>query len=422
MAALKGLVVRIAFFDPYSGASGDMMLGALIDAGLSADALRAGLAALPLADYAILVESASQHGVSGTRVTVDDSADQPSRDWRVIREMIGGSGMGVRPKAAALDVFGRLARAEAAVHGMPLESVHFHEVGGVDSIVDICGTCIGLDLLGIEAVFSAPPRVGSGMVKTAHGLLPVPAPATARLLAEAGVPIAAPSALAPEVEAELLTPTGAAILATLAEFRRPAFTATSTGLGFGRKTLPWPNALRLWIGEMAEDAATEPTESGEYLVETNIDDMTPQGYDLLCERLFAAGAVDVWLTPIHMKKGRPATMVSAIVDGTRRHAVERTMIIESTTLGVRTQAISRTKATRRFETVETRWGSLQVKLRGWDGRVIDAAPEYEDCVAIARAHDVPLREVRREAERLSDGYIGMRISPDGELIAGRQRL
>jgi uncharacterized protein (TIGR00299 family) protein len=401
--------MRIAFFDPFSGASGDMILGALLDAGLPLPALRAELGKLDLAGYDLRVERVTQHGLSGTHVAVAVAADGPARDWTAIREVLEASALDGPVKAAALAIFARLAEAEATVHGVDVETIHFHEVGGVDAIVDIAGACIGLALLEIERVYSGPPRLGSGFVRSQHGLIPIPAPATAELLARAAAPAASPDPGGEPVEAELLTPTGAAILTTLAEFTRPDFVPNAIGYGFGTKQLPWPNALRLWLGTV--DAGDDS--EGDFLLETNLDDMNPQFYEPLVERLFAAGALDVWLTPIAMKKGRPATTVSLLCAASRRRALEDVLIEHSTTLGVRATRTERVKAARRTEVAVTRWGDVRLKLRAWNGRVIDAAPEYDDCLAIARAQDLPIREVWNEAHRVGETYVGRRLTAGG---------
>lgn len=397
--------MTIARFDPFSGASGDMILGALIDAGLDPDALRGALAALPLAGWELVVERVERHGITGTHVEVVVAEDATHRDWATIRGLIGGSALDPAVRDRALAVFGRLAEAEAAVHGVPVETIHFHEVGGVDAIVDIVGTVAGLALLEVDEVWCGPLRAGSGWVRAAHGLLPVPAPATARLLATANAPLAAEPPGDPA--GELLTPTGAAILTTLAAFGTPPLRPSAVGYGFGRRELPWPNALRLWLGQ---PAASDETADGELLLETNIDDMNPQFFAPLLDRLFAAGALDAWLTPIVMKKGRPATTVSAICPAARRAAVEAALFANSTTLGVRAVPIDRTKADRAFRTVATRWGEVRLKLRALDGRVTDAMPEYDDCLALATRHDVPVRAVWAEAHRLGDAYAGRKLA------------
>ena len=396
--------MKIAFFDPFSGASGDMILGALVDAGLPLASLTRELGKLPVEGYHIRAETAGQHGIHGTRVVVDVIDDVHSRAWADIREIIAGSELDAAVKAAASGIFERLALAEARVHNATPDDVHFHEVGGVDAIVDICGACIGLALLGVEAVYCGPPQAGAGFATSAHGLIPVPAPATAELLAASQVQVAAPIPAMREAPAELLTPTGAAILTTLATFSRPSFAPSAIGYGFGQMELPWPNALRVWIGELADSLATD----GEILIETNLDDMNPQFHELLVERLFEAGALDVWLTPIQMKKSRPATMVSAIAPSSKRQQVEDALIFNSSTLGVRVVPIERVKAARGVEIAVTRWGNVRVKLRAWNGRVIDAIPEYDDCLAIARKHDLAVREVWNEAHRIGESYVGQK--------------
>ncbi len=395
--------MKIAYFDPFSGASGDMILGALIDAGLPLSDLTRELGKIPLEGYGISAGQAGQHGIYGTRVVVDVQEDVHSRTWADIREIIAGSELDDPVKAASTRIFEGLAIAEAKVHASTPDHVHFHEVGGVDAIVDICGACIGLALLGVEAVYSGPPQAGSGFANSAHGLIPVPAPATVELLAAAQVRIATPIPAMRDAPAELLTPTGAAILTTLATFERPSFAPSAIGYGFGQKELPWPNALRVWIGELT----TEPGD-GEILIETNLDDMNPQFYELLSERLFAAGALDAWLTPIQMKKARPATMVSVITPADRRHQVEDALIFNSSTQGIRVTSIDRVKAARVSDVAVTRWGDVRIKLRAWNGRVIDAIPEYDDCVAIAREHDLAVREVWNEAHRIGEAFVGQR--------------
>ena len=404
--------MRIAYFEPFSGASGDMTFGALVDAGAPVDAIAAALDGLRLPGWRIEASHASQNGIAGTRVTVHADDDAHSRTWRTIRELIQGSSLSESVKSTAIAIFERLAVAEAAIHDATVDDVHFHEVGGIDAIIDICGAAVALDLLGIDQVYSSPPRVGSGFVKSMHGVIPVPAPATARMLAEAGAPVPASNPAFDAVPGELLTPTGAAILTTLARFERPGFVPSAVGYGYGVKEFPWPNALRVWIGETGEEPASE---TQEILIETNIDDMNPQHLGLLIDRLFAAGALDAWLAPIVMKKSRPAFLVSAIGTGTTRDALVGTMIEQSSTLGVRIQPIDRVKAQRRFETVVTRWGDVTVKLRAWNGRVIDVMPEHDDCMAIAIDEELPLRTVWNEAHRIGEAFVGMSIDESGEL-------
>jgi pyridinium-3,5-bisthiocarboxylic acid mononucleotide nickel chelatase len=395
---------RIAVFDPFSGASGDMILGALVDAGVPFASIRDAVSRLGIAGVHITSEPATSGAVRGTRIVVEAAVQQPSRDWRTIRGLLEESALAPVVRDAALNVFSSLASAEAEAHGEPVEHVHFHEVGAVDAIVDIVGACAGLDALGVEQVASNPVAVGSGWVRSDHGLLPVPAPATAILLAAKEIPIR-PDPLRGQQPGELLTPTGAAILGALATWNVPSYVPNRLGYGFGTRELPWPNALRLWVGETSRAGATE---GEELLLETNIDDMNPQFFEPLSERLIVAGALDVWLTPTMMKKGRPATVVSALVPADRRDEVERVFFVESTTIGVRATLVSRTRAPRRFETVTTRWGDVRLKLRGWDGRVIGAMPEYDDCLQLSRASGAPIREIWAEANRLGEVFAGQR--------------
>jgi len=387
-----------------------MVLGALVDAGLPLEQLRHSLQVLELNGYEINAETVQQRSISGTRVnvTMSEPDQQPSRAWADIRGLIERSALGDRARGMALGIFAALAGAEAQVHGTTPDDVHFHEVGAVDSIVDIVGAAIGFDLLGIEAIYSGTISLGHGFVQTRHGLLPVPAPATAELLASASAPTRAL-----DIEAELLTPTGAAILTHLATFTRPPFRSSAVGYGFGRRELPWPNALRLWLGEL-DDVAEETWDEGpsELLLETNIDDMNPEFYEPLIELLFAAGALDVYLTPIIMKRGRPATKVSVICASELRPEIDRILIEHSSTLGVRALPIDRTKAGRRIERVVTRWGDVRVKLKIWHGRVLDATPEYADCLAITRETGMPIRQVYGEAVRIAEAYVGRRMEPE----------
>ncbi|MHB8645668.1 MAG: nickel pincer cofactor biosynthesis protein LarC [Thermomicrobiales bacterium] len=415
-------MTRIAYFDMPAGISGDMTLAAFIHAAVSLEDLTYGLAPLGLSGYALRVESTSQHGLGGTRVIVDVEPDQPQRDWRAIRAMIAASGLTERAKELSLRVFGALAVAEASVHGVAVDDVHFHEIGAVDSIVDIVGTAVALDLLGIEAVYASPFAQGHGWTESQHGRIPVPAPATLALLARVHAPT-----VTLDTDKETVTPTGAAIITALAEgFERPPMTVHAMGYGFGARRMPWPNCLRIWLGDAitsrADAAPFETTLAGqtrshasaapeadaEVLLSANIDDMTPEALAYALERLFAAGALDAWFTPITMKKSRPAVHVSAICAETDRFAVTATLLRETTTFGVRATPITREKAERRWETVTTQWGQVRVKIKEWEGAVLDAVPEYEQIAAIARAAEVPFREVYAAAAEAGRQFVGVR--------------
>jgi hypothetical protein len=286
-------------------------------------------------------------------------------------------------KRSALLVFQVLAEAEGQVHGISPQKVHFHEVGALDSIVDVVGAAVGLHTLGIERLYASPLPYGSGQVKTDHGPLPLPAPATLEILARAH------AALVPSpAQAELVTPTGAAILAALATFQRPDITLERIGIGAGRKELAWPNVVRLWLGS-SPVGAEQPL----VLLETNIDDMNPQFMGGVMARLFDAGARDVFFTPIYMKKNRPATMVSVLARRSEEAALARILLEHTTTLGMRVQPIYRFEAEREFRQVETAFGSIAVKIKILDGRRMQAQPEYEDCLAAAEKNAVPVGDV-----------------------------
>ena len=380
----------IAYLDCYSGISGDMTLGALVDAGLDAEELRAALASLPVGGYELRAEPIVSRGISGTRVTVElAAAEQPHRHLSDVEAIIDGSAFAAPVKATAKAVFRRLAEAEAHVHGEPIERVHFHEVGAVDAIVDVVGAVWGFDRLGIERAYVSPLPTGSGKVRSAHGPIPVPAPATLEIARRAGAPLVPSTA-----ETELVTPTGAALAAELGEFRQPPMTVERVGYGFGRKELPWANALRLWVGQPVGASASDEVS----LLETNLDDMTPELIGAAMDRLFAAGALDVYLTPIHMKKNRPGTMLSAIVPLEREGEIAGLILRETTTLGVRVHRRWRYKADRRSESVDTPWGAVRVKVKSLDGNVT-VAPEYDDCLRVAREQNVSIADVYDAAKR-----------------------
>jgi pyridinium-3,5-bisthiocarboxylic acid mononucleotide nickel chelatase len=401
--------MRIAVFDPFSGASGDMILGTLVDAGMPLEDLQSKLSALDLGGHALRAEQVEDRAVRGTRIVVDVETAEPDRTWSDIRALIGSSSLTEDARQVALAIFEALALAEAAAHGVPVDDVHFHEAGAVDSIVDICGIAIGLAWLGVERVYARPVRTGSGFVQTRHGLLPVPAPATAHLIAGAGMPVLPPPAGHEGLEAELLTPTAAAVFATVARFDVPAFSPQQVAHGFGSRPLPWPNALRLWVGDAAQENAPEPHSDRDRLavLEANIDDMSPQAYDLAFERLFASGAVDVWLTPVQMKKQRPGVILSALAPLQRRDSVEAAILRNTTTLGVRSTSVDRRALERVCVPVTTRYGEVRLKLKIIDDRVVSAMPEYDDCAALARQHDRPFEAVWDEARRLGDRFIGL---------------
>jgi uncharacterized protein (TIGR00299 family) protein len=379
----------IAYFDCFSGISGNMSLGALLDCGVDPDSLRAELAKLAVKGYRLEIGEVRKAGLRGLHVEVPVEGDQPHRHLKDIEEIIRSGPLAERVRERSLLAFQKLARAESKVHGEPVEKIHFHEVGAVDAIVDIVGSMICLEWLDVGAVYASPVHIGSGTVKSAHGVLPVPAPATAELLR--GVPV-----YGRDVEAELVTPTGAAILAAVAAGygHAPPLRAERSGYGAGTRDLPWANLLRVTVGrEEKPSAAAERV----LVVEANIDDMNPQWYDHVMDRLFEAGAVDVYLAPIQMKRNRPAVTLSAMADESRLDALLGVLFAETTTIGIRMHPVDRRKLDREDRTVETPFGPVKIKVARLAGRVMNASPEYRDCLRIAEEKGVPLKEIYQAA-------------------------
>ncbi len=392
--------MTLAWFDCFSGASGDMILGALLDAGLSLDRLRDALAALRLSGYSLSAAKVSKQGLAATKfdVILAPDAPRPHRHLRHIREIIETAALPERVRDRAVRVFTRLAEAEALVHGTTVEKVHFHEVGAIDAIVDVVGACAALDALGVDRIVCSPIPVGSGAVRCEHGEMPIPAPATAILLR--GVPLAACDEVG-----ELTTPTGAAILTTLAESfgPLPAVTIRAVGLGAGtRDGQHRPNVLRVLLGDAAPRGGDDGVDDVTVL-ETNLDDATGQVIGHLCERLLAAGALDVFTTAIGMKKGRPGTMITILARPADADALETLLFAESPTFGVRRSTARRTTLVRVHETVQTPWGPVRIKLGSRKGRCLSRTPEYEDCRRIAAQHGLPLRDVIDAARRADAG-------------------
>ncbi|OGU10863.1 MAG: TIGR00299 family protein [Geobacteraceae bacterium GWC2_58_44] len=382
--------MRMLYFDCFAGIAGDMTVAALLELGLPLETLREGLSALPLSGYTLESSRVDRHGIAGAsfRVTLTEQ-DQPHRHYSGIAAMIEAAPLKPRVKELAQRIFRRLAEAEAAVHNVALERVHFHEVGAVDSIVDIVGTAIGIDYLGVERICASPLPFGRGFVQTAHGRLPVPAPATAFLMQ--GI------ALAGDIgEGERVTPTGAAILAALAEGfgPPPPMRPERIGYGAGEKDFPeLPNLLRLVLGDAAETARHEEV----LVIETHVDDMNPEIFGYLMERLLEAGALDVAFSPLQMKKNRPATRLTVIAEQGDLERLSGIILGESTAIGLRYYPVRRITLARSTERRESSLGPVQVKVLE-NGRV---APEFESCRAIAIARGVPLIEVYRIVERES---------------------
>jgi uncharacterized protein (TIGR00299 family) protein len=393
-------MTTIAYLDCFSGISGDMLLGALVDAGLAVERLRAELRALPLAGYSIDATKTQRGGLAATKVTVTlEEAAQPQRRLPDIVSLIELSALPASDKERACAIFRRLAEAEATVHGVEPEAIEFHEVGAVDAIVDIVGAVAGLRLLEIEQLYCSPLPAGGGWARGSHGRLPVPAPGTLALLADAGAPLSA----GPDIDMELVTPTGAAIVTTLARFERPAMIVRGVGYGAGARDLEdRPNSLRIWLGEAPRERPGKMV-----LIETNIDDMSAELFGYAQERLFAAGAADVWFTSIQMKKNRPGVLVSVICAIEHEAGITDVLLRETSTLGVRVREVARHEAQREAFEFESTLGPAAVKVKRLPGRPPVAAPEYEACARIARERGIPLMEVYRivqgEAEsRLKD--------------------
>jgi uncharacterized protein (TIGR00299 family) protein len=385
--------MRCGYFDCFSGAAGDMILAALLHAGLELDFLRGVVARLRLPGVELIAEQVRRAGLTATHVTVQVSheAGHHQRHLPDIRNIIDQAGLSPQVTACAHRVFTRLAEAEAAVHGIPVDQVHFHEVGAADAIVDIVGACAGIEALRLEKVVCSPIPTGSGTVQCAHGLLPVPAPATAELLR--GVPLAAC-----DEPAELTTPTGAAILTTVADSFGPLPPMRITSIGYGagsRETPSRPNALRLFVGELA--AVPSADEDHVVVLETQVDDATGQVIAFAIERLLEAGALDAYAVPIVMKKGRPGQLLTVLGRPADAAALEDILFAETTTLGVRQYECLRHKLARGHETVATRFGPIRVKVGRRGNQACQAWPEYEDCAAAARESGAPLRAVQDAA-------------------------
>ncbi|MFZ7102938.1 MAG: nickel pincer cofactor biosynthesis protein LarC [Peptococcaceae bacterium] len=373
-----------AYFTCNSGISGNMILGSFIAAGLELADLQEFLAKMPITGYEIEFKDVVKQGISAKHFDVVVTEDQPHRHLHHIEEIIMQGDIPQDVKDLALKIFRKLARSEAKVHGTTLEKVHFHEVGAVDAIVDIVGAAYGIYKLGITKVYSSPLNVGQGTVKCAHGLMPIPAPATAELLTDA-------LTYSNEVKGELVTPTGAAIITTLTDYfgAQPLLKIKKVAYGAGTWDLAVPNVLRLTLGEEPEN--TEKDQS--VIIETNIDDMNPEFYDYLMDKLFAAGAVDVYYMPVQMKKNRPGTLVSVTSNLTDHTPIIDVLLQETTTLGLRISPVQRVKLTKEYKRINTPWGEVTVKLGKMGEKILNIKPEYEDCKAIAKKTGLPLKEV-----------------------------
>jgi pyridinium-3,5-bisthiocarboxylic acid mononucleotide nickel chelatase len=392
--------MKLAYFDCFSGISGDMTLGALIDAGCPVEYLRSELQSLDVLGWTLSAEKVWKNGMAATYARVTSEDQQKHRSLSTILAIIDRSKIQPQVKARAAAIFDKLGRAESYVHDAPLEKVHFHEVGAVDAIVDIVGACVGFDALGIAKFASSPLNVGGGTEKMAHGILPVPAPATARLLQ--GAPTYSNG-----VQKELVTPTGAAIVATLCDSFGPQPAMTVSAIGYGAGTLDLeqqPNVVRIMIGELAEKSdAAAPSPFGfdeEILViEANLDDMNPQIYGHFQERALSAGALDVYTTPVQMKKNRPGTLLTVLCKPQDTQKLMGLIFAETTTIGARTYTAQRRVLPRESVTVTTAFGDVRMKVASANGHIRQATPEYEDCRKLALEKSVPLRAVIEAANQ-----------------------
>ncbi|MBC7910274.1 MAG: nickel pincer cofactor biosynthesis protein LarC [Pyrinomonadaceae bacterium] len=394
--------MKTLYFDCFAGASGDMILGALVGAGVEPQALLENLSLLGVQGYEIKFETVDRSGISATHALVHTAHEHAHRHLSDILKIISQSKLSEGVKDRAARIFSHLAEAEARVHNMPVEQIHFHEVGALDAIIDVVGACIGFELLGIERFASSALHVGSGMVEMAHGRFPVPPPAVAELLKD--IPI-----YASNIKGELVTPTGAAIISTVCtEFGAlPKMKTEKTGYGAGtREYEKFPNVLRLMIGE--DEATTQGQAETERLlmIETNIDDMSPQLFGHLMDKTFELGALDCYFTPAQMKKNRPGVLVSILCRRDVSEAMTELLFSETTTLGVRSYEVERRALEREIVRVATPYGEIDVKLGFINGRVINRMPEYEQCRAAATRAGVALRIVEAAAlNALSDRNI-----------------
>jgi len=379
--------VKILYFDCVAGASGDMILASLLAAGLGEGALRSRLAGLRLPGFDLRVEQVQKSGIGATHIDVLVDDEAPERHLSDLVRIVETAELPSQVIAQSVAILRRIGQVEASIHAAPnAEHVHLHELGGLDTLVDVVGAVSGIDLLDIDRVVCSPIPLGRGFINSAHGRIPVPAPATVALLQGASV-------VGSEIEGETVTPTGAALLTALASAYGPipAMTLRACGYGAGSKNWSIPNVLRVLIGDSPAPASELKAEMLAVL-ETNIDDLNPEAYDYVMARLFAAGALDVFLAPVQMKKNRPATLMNVLCRPDSADALSQILFSETSTLGIRRQDVMRTSLPREIRSVNTAFGPIRVKVAHWAGG-IKLAPEYEDCRVAAEAHGVPLREV-----------------------------
>ena len=382
--------MKTLYFDCFAGASGDMILGAMVAAGVDPHALREQLSLLNVEGFKIDFETADRSGLSATYARVETVHEHKHRHLADIKRIIEASGVTDAAKELSLRIFTRLAEAEARVHNEPIEKVHFHEVGALDAIVDVVGAAICFDLLKVERFVSSPLHVGSGMIEMAHGRFPVPPPAVTELLR--GVPF-----YSGEIKGELLTPTGAAIITTVCQEYGPIPPIKTDRTGYGAGTRQYenfPNVLRVLIGETEiDDASSERL----WMIETNLDDASPQIVGHVMDRTFEVGALDCFFTPVQMKKNRPGVLLSVLCGAAEKEAVMNLLFTETTTLGIRSYEVERRALRRSVVQVETQYGPIDVKVAHLNGRVVNEMPEFENCLKAANEANVPLKVVEEAA-------------------------
>jgi len=391
--------MKIAYFDCFSGISGDMTVGALLDAGLEIETLEKELKKLGLSGYQLEVNKVVKKGISATQFKVKIKEEGVERRFKDILTIFEKSKLDEEIKKETKKIFFNIAQAESKIHQKDIDKIHFHEIGGLDSIIDVTAAVIGIKTLGIEEIHSSALPVGKGFVKCAHGVIPVPAPATLELLKN--IPTYSGG-----IESEMITPTGAAIIGTLAKSfgERPLMKIERIGYGAGEKEFTIPNLLRVSIGEkiLKDENLKDGYVSDEaVLIETNIDDMNPEFYDYIMDKLFSQGALDVFLTPIQMKKNRPAHMLSIIGYEQNLKEILEVLFSEATTLGVRIREIKRLRLAQQNFIAETKYGKIRVKVGIFKREIKNIAPEYEDCKKMAKQHQVPLKEVYEEAKKIA---------------------
>jgi uncharacterized protein (TIGR00299 family) protein len=386
-------VKRILYYDCFAGISGDMNLGALVDLGVDPAHLERELARLKIEGFRLEIGPGMRKGISGTKVTVvvENPENEKHRHLSHIEALVNGSNLPENIKRKSLDIFDRIAVAEAKVHNISKEEVHFHEVGALDSIADIVGAAICQEYLEVDEIQSSPVQLGGGMVKCAHGLMPVPAPATAEIVRDMPVRTGL-------VEYEATTPTGAAILAaTVDRFTEDAFmTILKTGYGIGQRDGEIPNVLRVYLGEAVEDGMEDVEVEPAFVLECNIDDMSPERYTHIQELLFEAGASDVWTVPITMKKSRPATQLCALCDTNHADRIREVILSESSTIGLREYPVKKSMLRREVVKVQTRFGMVEVKRSYLKGKVVREKPEFDQCRTLARENGITLEDIYKE--------------------------